>query len=166
MRRALAEADVEIDGRRPWDLRVRDAAFYGRLLRNPAFQLGETYTSSVWPTTMVVVVAVAVVVVVMRGSFAATMTTVTVVAPPPAPGGEREARDQGQESTIPHTHLCPVRDALAMPSTHRAMLAQPRSVKRCCMIPPIATKTPPSAAIVPALTPKISLPLVSLLLVA
>ena len=48
VRRALAEADVEIDGHRPWDLQVRDPAFYVQLLRNPAFQLGETYMDGMW----------------------------------------------------------------------------------------------------------------------
>jgi cyclopropane-fatty-acyl-phospholipid synthase len=46
--RALAEADVEIGGTRPWDLRVHDRAFFARLVRNPAFQLGETYMDGLW----------------------------------------------------------------------------------------------------------------------
>ena len=48
VRRAFEEADIEIDGVRPWDVRVKDPAFYFRLLRNPAFQLGETYMDGLW----------------------------------------------------------------------------------------------------------------------
>ena len=48
VRRAFSDADIEIDGTRPWDMRVRDAAFFRRLVRNPAFQLGETYMDGLW----------------------------------------------------------------------------------------------------------------------
>ena len=48
VRRALEDADVAIGGGRPWDLRVHDRSFFGRLLRNPAFQLGETYLDGLW----------------------------------------------------------------------------------------------------------------------
>jgi len=48
VRRALADADIEINGKRAWDLRVRDPRFYLRLVRNPAFQLGETYMDGLW----------------------------------------------------------------------------------------------------------------------
>jgi cyclopropane-fatty-acyl-phospholipid synthase len=48
VRRAFERADILIDGHRSWDLRVRDPAFYARLVRNPAFQLGETYMDGLW----------------------------------------------------------------------------------------------------------------------
>jgi cyclopropane-fatty-acyl-phospholipid synthase len=48
VRRAFGDADVAIDGHRPWDVRVRDRSFYARLARNPGFQLGETYMDGLW----------------------------------------------------------------------------------------------------------------------
>jgi len=48
VRRALAAADIEIDGTRPWDLRIHDPAFYLRMATNPAFQIGETYMEGMW----------------------------------------------------------------------------------------------------------------------
>jgi cyclopropane-fatty-acyl-phospholipid synthase len=48
VRRGLAEADVEINGTRPWDLQVRDPKFFFKLALNPAFQLGETYMDGLW----------------------------------------------------------------------------------------------------------------------
>ena len=48
VRRGLADADVEINGSRPWDLQVRDPRFFFRLALNPAFQLGETYMDGLW----------------------------------------------------------------------------------------------------------------------
>ena len=48
IRRALATADVMIDGHRPWDIRVNDPAFYFRMMTNPAFQLGQTYMDGMW----------------------------------------------------------------------------------------------------------------------
>lgn len=48
VRRALAAAGIELDGHRPWDIRVNDPAFHLRLLANPAFQLGETYMDGLW----------------------------------------------------------------------------------------------------------------------
>ena len=48
VRTALEDADIAVDGGRPWDLRVHDRSFYGRLLRNAPFQLGETYLDGLW----------------------------------------------------------------------------------------------------------------------
>jgi cyclopropane-fatty-acyl-phospholipid synthase len=48
VREVLVRADVQIDGARPWDLRVRHPAFYRRLALNPSFQLGETYVDGLW----------------------------------------------------------------------------------------------------------------------
>jgi cyclopropane-fatty-acyl-phospholipid synthase len=48
VRRALAAADIEIDGHRPWDIRVNDPAFYLRMMPNPAFQIGQTYMDGMW----------------------------------------------------------------------------------------------------------------------
>jgi cyclopropane-fatty-acyl-phospholipid synthase len=48
VRQVFAGCDVEIGGRRPWDIRVRDSAFYRRMAVNPAFELGETYLDRHW----------------------------------------------------------------------------------------------------------------------
>lgn len=48
VRHAFERAGVAIDGDRPWDVRVHDRSFYLRLIRNPAFQLGETYLDGAW----------------------------------------------------------------------------------------------------------------------
>ncbi|MDZ4225574.1 MAG: cyclopropane-fatty-acyl-phospholipid synthase, partial [Candidatus Andersenbacteria bacterium] len=39
----LAEIDVKIDGDRPWDIRVHDDDFYGRVIREGSLGLGESY---------------------------------------------------------------------------------------------------------------------------
>ena len=41
-------ADVEIDGRRPWDIRVSDARFFRRVLLGGALGLGESYMDGWW----------------------------------------------------------------------------------------------------------------------
>ncbi|MGZ6142665.1 MAG: cyclopropane fatty acyl phospholipid synthase [Myxococcales bacterium] len=41
-------ADVEIDGRRPWDLRVNDPRFFRRVLLGGALALGESYMDGWW----------------------------------------------------------------------------------------------------------------------
>lgn len=48
IRRAFAQAGIEIDGRAPHDIRVHEPAFYLRMATNPAFQLGETYMDGMW----------------------------------------------------------------------------------------------------------------------
>ncbi len=44
----LAEADIKIDGGRPWDIRVHDEAFYKNVARGGALALGETYMAGWW----------------------------------------------------------------------------------------------------------------------
>lgn len=39
----LAEADVTLDGDRPWGLRVHDPRLYRRILSGGSFALGEAY---------------------------------------------------------------------------------------------------------------------------
>jgi cyclopropane-fatty-acyl-phospholipid synthase len=46
--RLLALADVEIDGNRPWDIRVHEDALYARILRQGALGLGESYMDGWW----------------------------------------------------------------------------------------------------------------------
>jgi cyclopropane-fatty-acyl-phospholipid synthase len=44
----LSAADVEINGRRPWDIQVRDERFYGRVLKEGSLGLGESYMDGWW----------------------------------------------------------------------------------------------------------------------
>jgi cyclopropane-fatty-acyl-phospholipid synthase len=44
----FSAADVRIDGGRPWDIRVLDDAFYGRVLRQGSLGLGESYVDEQW----------------------------------------------------------------------------------------------------------------------
>lgn len=44
----LAEADVQVDGDRPWDLRVHDDRFYRRVLLQGSLGLGESYMDGWW----------------------------------------------------------------------------------------------------------------------
>ncbi len=45
----LAPADIRIGGDRPWDLRVHDERFFGRLLgRSPTLEAGESYMDGWW----------------------------------------------------------------------------------------------------------------------
>ena len=44
----LAEADVRIDGERPWDLQVHDPHFYARVLAQGSLGLGESYMDEWW----------------------------------------------------------------------------------------------------------------------
>lgn len=48
VRDLLAEADVRIDGERPWDLRVNDPHLYARLLGQGSLGLGESYMDGWW----------------------------------------------------------------------------------------------------------------------
>lgn len=43
-----AEADVKFNGDRPWDIRVRDAAVYRRILRQGSLGFGEAYMDGLW----------------------------------------------------------------------------------------------------------------------
>ena len=50
LERLLAEAGIQIDGDRPWDLQVRDTGLYARLLSGGALALGESYMDGAWDT--------------------------------------------------------------------------------------------------------------------
>ncbi len=44
----LALTDIEINGSRPWDIRVLNDNFYSRILKDPSMQMGETYMDGWW----------------------------------------------------------------------------------------------------------------------
>ncbi len=44
----LAEADVRIDGSRPWDLQIHDPRFFRRVLAETSLGLGESYMDGWW----------------------------------------------------------------------------------------------------------------------
>jgi cyclopropane-fatty-acyl-phospholipid synthase len=44
----LASADIQIDGSRPWDLRVRDERLWNRILADGSLGLGEAYMDGWW----------------------------------------------------------------------------------------------------------------------
>jgi cyclopropane-fatty-acyl-phospholipid synthase len=44
----LEEADVRVDGRRPWDIRVRDERFFDRLVVEQSLGAGESYMDGWW----------------------------------------------------------------------------------------------------------------------
>ncbi|MGO8693082.1 MAG: cyclopropane fatty acyl phospholipid synthase [Rectinemataceae bacterium] len=44
----LEAADIKVNGDRPWDLRVHDAAFYRRVLGGGSLALGESYMDGWW----------------------------------------------------------------------------------------------------------------------
>ena len=44
----LALTDIEINGSRPWDIRVLNDNFYSRVLKDPSMQMGETYMDGWW----------------------------------------------------------------------------------------------------------------------
>ena len=46
----LAQADIEIDGGRAWDLQVHDERFYKRVFAEGAMGLGESYMDAWWET--------------------------------------------------------------------------------------------------------------------
>lgn len=46
--RLLAEADVRIDGDRPWDIQVHDPRLYARLLGQGSLGMGESYMDGWW----------------------------------------------------------------------------------------------------------------------
>ena len=46
----LAEADIHVDGARPWDLRMHDAGLPARLLAGGSLALGESYMDGGWDT--------------------------------------------------------------------------------------------------------------------
>ena len=44
----LSEADVKINGKRPWDILVHNENFYGRVLSKGVLGLGESYMDGWW----------------------------------------------------------------------------------------------------------------------
>lgn len=46
--RLLAEADIAIDGPRPWDIKVHDGRFFSRVLTGGSLALGESYMDGWW----------------------------------------------------------------------------------------------------------------------
>ncbi len=44
----LGEADIRINGQRPWDIIINNDAFYNRVLRGGSLALGESYMDSWW----------------------------------------------------------------------------------------------------------------------
>lgn len=44
----LAEADIRVNGGRPWDMQVHNEKLYGRLLREGSLGLGESYMDGWW----------------------------------------------------------------------------------------------------------------------
>ncbi len=44
----LDQADIQIDGNRPWDIRVNNSAFYERILASGSMALGESYMDGWW----------------------------------------------------------------------------------------------------------------------
>ncbi len=48
VQRALKRADVEVGGKRPWDIQVRSPKFYGKVLSYGSLGLGESYMDGWW----------------------------------------------------------------------------------------------------------------------
>jgi cyclopropane-fatty-acyl-phospholipid synthase len=48
IRELLAQADIQVNGQRPWDIQVHDARFYDRVLREIELGLGESYMDGWW----------------------------------------------------------------------------------------------------------------------
>ena len=48
LRELLARADVQINGKRPWDMRVNDARAYRRILTQWSLGAGEAYVDGDW----------------------------------------------------------------------------------------------------------------------
>ena len=44
----MEKADIQVDGTRPWDLRVHNEALYGRVLTDSSLALGESYMDGWW----------------------------------------------------------------------------------------------------------------------
>jgi len=44
----LDQADIQVDGNRPWDIRVNNPAFYERILAGGSLALGESYMDGWW----------------------------------------------------------------------------------------------------------------------
>lgn len=48
IKQLLAVADIRVDGRRPWDLNVKDERFYRRLIGTGSIGLGDSYVDGWW----------------------------------------------------------------------------------------------------------------------
>ncbi|MEA3230330.1 MAG: cyclopropane fatty acyl phospholipid synthase [Thermodesulfobacteriota bacterium] len=48
VKKILDQADIQIDGHRPWDIRVNNPAFYERILASGSMALGESYMDVWW----------------------------------------------------------------------------------------------------------------------
>jgi cyclopropane-fatty-acyl-phospholipid synthase len=48
LRELCARAEVEVNGTRPWDIRVTDSRFYSRVLRDKSLGFGEAYMEGWW----------------------------------------------------------------------------------------------------------------------
>ena len=44
----LKEADIQVNGGRPWDIRIHNEHFYGAVFRNGSLAFGETYMAGWW----------------------------------------------------------------------------------------------------------------------
>ena len=44
----LANADVELNGERPWDMQVHDPSLYDAVCRQGSLGLGEAYMAGLW----------------------------------------------------------------------------------------------------------------------
>jgi len=44
----MAKANIQVDGSRPWDIRVHNSDFYSRIIRDGALGLGESYMDEWW----------------------------------------------------------------------------------------------------------------------
>jgi len=48
VQRLLERADIQLNGNRPWDIQVRDDAFYPRVLAQGSLGLGESFMDGCW----------------------------------------------------------------------------------------------------------------------
>ena len=48
IRDLFATAEVEVNGKKPWDVRVHDARLFDRVLRESSLGLGEAYVDGWW----------------------------------------------------------------------------------------------------------------------
>src|SRR5690242_12996282 len=53
IRSILSARDIRTDGARPWDLRVLDERFYGRVLAGGSLAFGESYMDGWWASDQV-----------------------------------------------------------------------------------------------------------------
>jgi cyclopropane-fatty-acyl-phospholipid synthase len=48
LKQAFKEADIEVNGKRPWDIQIHDPRFYDRVLTSGTLGFGETYMDGWW----------------------------------------------------------------------------------------------------------------------